>query len=157
MCHLSYISLNCIEVWLRARGWSCLSLHRMIQSSKWCLLSNTVMPLRGILLSLLHECKWAQGQLSFKAKEIECASCDAENCWQGDHLLCVMMLYRLECVSSWADREDSWPSPPPHIRNILYRLAWPGLLLLYRPASHHPPVQKLKIGPADRGRRTRDL
>jgi hypothetical protein len=42
--------------------------------------SCTVMPLRGILVSILHECKWARGQLSFKAKEIECASCDAENC-----------------------------------------------------------------------------
>jgi hypothetical protein len=45
-----------------------------------CRIRCTVMPLRGILLSLLHECKWARGQLSFKAKEIECASCDAENC-----------------------------------------------------------------------------
>jgi hypothetical protein len=29
--------------------------------------------------------------------------------------------------------------PPPHIRNILYRPAWPGFLLLYRPASLPPP------------------
>ncbi len=42
--------------------------------------SHTVMPLRVILLSLFPVWKWARGQLSFKAKEIECASCDVENC-----------------------------------------------------------------------------
>ncbi len=40
----------------------------------------TIMPLKVILLSLFPVWKWARGQLSFKAKEIECASCDAENC-----------------------------------------------------------------------------
>ena len=40
----------------------------------------TVMPLKVILLSLFPVWKWDRGQLSFKAKEIECASCDAENC-----------------------------------------------------------------------------
>ncbi len=40
----------------------------------------TVMLLSGIPVSLLHECKWARGQLLFNANEIESAYCDAENC-----------------------------------------------------------------------------
>jgi hypothetical protein len=40
----------------------------------------TVIPLSGITVSLLHECKWDRGQLLLNANEIESAFCDAENC-----------------------------------------------------------------------------
>ncbi len=49
-----------------------------------------LMPLSGITVSLLHECKWDQGKLLFNADKIESASCNAENCWWEDSLLCVM-------------------------------------------------------------------
>ncbi len=48
------------------------------------------------------------------------------------------------------------PPPPPHIRNILYRPAWSGFLLLYRPASLPPRIQKLNYNRGAVGRsRTR--
>ena len=40
---------------------------------------STVMPLSGITVSLFPVCKWDRGQLLFKAKEIEYASCKTEN------------------------------------------------------------------------------
>ncbi len=40
----------------------------------------TVMPLRVIGVSLFPVWKWNRGQLLFNAKEIESASCEAENC-----------------------------------------------------------------------------
>jgi hypothetical protein len=40
----------------------------------------TVMPLSGITVTLFPVWKWDRGQLLFNAKEIECASCNAENC-----------------------------------------------------------------------------
>jgi hypothetical protein len=48
------------------------------------------MPLSGIPVSLLHDCKWAQGQLLFNANKIESASCDSEKCGQGDSLFGAM-------------------------------------------------------------------
>jgi hypothetical protein len=40
----------------------------------------TVMPLRCITVALFPVWKWDRGQLLFNAKEIESASCEAENC-----------------------------------------------------------------------------
>jgi hypothetical protein len=40
----------------------------------------TVMPLSGITVALFPVWKLDRGQLLFNAKEIECVSCNAENC-----------------------------------------------------------------------------
>jgi len=42
-------------------------------------LAYTVMPLRSITVALFPVWKWDRGQLLFKAKEIEYASCKTEN------------------------------------------------------------------------------
>ncbi len=104
------------------------------------------MPLSGITVALFPVWKWDRGQLIFNAKEIECASCNAENCWRWDSLLCVMMLYRLQCVASWAGREYRAPSPLPLHQKYFVpaRLARPSPLVPAR-QPYPPCIQKLYV------------
>ncbi len=52
--------------------------------------THTIKPLSGIPIALFPVWKWDRGQILFNAKEIESASCDAENCWRGGNLLSLM-------------------------------------------------------------------
>ncbi len=70
-CMLSYFSV----VSHLSFNFLCLLLLKCIYLSVY-----TVKPLSGITVALFPVWKWDRGQILFNAKEIESASCDAENC-----------------------------------------------------------------------------